>query len=59
MFFEGWGDPCIYQPGAVLIVMLSNLYSQFTNEYISITACEWPCFLTQESVLFGLFFPKQ
>lgn len=53
---------CLTTTGCGCLFKFSNLYNQFTNEYISITPVNSHVFLMQESILFGLsllFFPKK
>lgn len=45
---------CLRTTGCGCLFKFSNLYNQFTNEYISITPVNSYVFLMQESVLFGL-----
>lgn len=53
---------CLTTTGCGCLFKFSNLYNQFTNEYISITPVNSHVFLMQESVLFGLslfFLPQE
>lgn len=45
---------CLTTTECGCLFKFSNLYNQFTNEYISITPVNSHVFLMQESVLFGL-----